>query len=122
MPPSTLEKFLSVPDIAESLGVTPEKIHGWIASGELTAINTTQNRIVVPPCLPSAEGEQLTEQYVDSVLPSCYRRLYFPGNLRAMEMRRKIRPSELERTDFELALIKKLNKLSGCKEVVSCLV
>ena len=40
---TSIEKLHSIPDIAESLGVTKEKVRAWIKAGELKAINTTQN-------------------------------------------------------------------------------
>ena len=40
--PATAREYLTTSDIAEMLGVAIDKVHGWLASGELRAINVAQ--------------------------------------------------------------------------------
>ena len=55
-------------------------------------------------------GEIEAEEYLDSTLPHRYRELYWPGMQRAADMVRKVLPSDIAQRDWELELLKSIDR------------
>lgn len=83
---------------------------GWI---ELYGERHIDARIVMVPAMSTAAGEIAAEQYIETILPDCYRRLYWPGNLRAAAMMRVVHPSDIARRNHELELLRSID--SACE-------
>ncbi len=75
---------------------------GWI---EAFAEKHVDVRIEIVPCMTTPAGAILAEEYVELSLPKKYRDIYWPGNRRAAEMMRVVRPSDIARRDFELDVL-----------------
>ena len=58
-------------------------------------------------------GEIQAEEYVESSLPKRYRDVYWPGNLRAADMMRVVRPTDVVRRDYDLELLRAIQQLGS---------
>ena len=79
---------------------------GWI---EAYADKHIDVRIEIAPYITTPEGELLSEEYIELMLPKRYREMYWPIRRRAAGQVRKILPSDLERRDWEIDLLKAID-------------
>ena len=78
-------------------------------------------KIVNVPHLPGPEGERLTEEYLDSVLPYWARQVFYPGMARCRGNILKITPVDIVERELTLELLRILDGLSTSEsEVVIC--
>ena len=68
-------------------------------------------RIVIAPYTTTPEGERLAEEYVELTLSQRYRDLYWPGMIRAADMVRVIRPSDIVQHNWNLDLLRSIKRL-----------
>lgn len=80
---------------------------GWI---EVFAERHVDVRIQIAPHMSIPEGERLAEEYIEAALPARFRDLYFPGFLRAADLARVIKPSDIERCTFNVELVRILER------------
>lgn len=67
-------------------------------------------RIVMMPMVDgSSHGEILAEEWLERSVPDCYRRIFWPGNVRATAMHERVRPSNIAVGETELALLRCLD-------------
>lgn len=71
----------SVKSVAERLGVKPDTVRGWIASGELTAINVSQTRGTLPRWRISPEALAEFEAGRCTIKPRKTKQPKSPANL-----------------------------------------
>jgi len=76
---------------------------GWI---EAFAEKHVDVRIEMVPHMTTSAGEILAEEYVELSLPKRYQDIYWPGNRRAADMMRVVRPSDIVQRDYELDLLR----------------
>lgn len=76
---------------------------GWIES---FADRHVDIHIAIMPRMETAEGQIAAEQFLETNLPHRYKSLYWPGNRRAADMVRTIRPSDAARLEWNLAFLK----------------
>jgi hypothetical protein len=72
--------------------------------------NTTVHVGIMPHVAP--EGERLAAEFFEQNLPQRYRNLYWPGNLKAADVVRSVKPSDLLRRRVELDVLKAVDRLA----------
>ena len=65
--------------------------------------------IATRPDTTSAEGEQLADEYMELCLPTRYREIYWPINLRATEMIRTITPEDIAWHEWQLEMLQSIS-------------
>ena len=82
---------------------------GWI---EVFSEGNIQVHIEIAPHCPTVVGEELSEDFVEAVIPSPYKTVYFPGFLRAAAQVKKLRPSTVAKSLFVKSVLTELRELS----------
>ena len=75
---------------------------GWL---EAYAEKHVDIRIEMLQYMATPEGQILAEEYLKNSLPYRYRQLYWPGQRRAADLVRKIRPSDLDEIHSNLKVL-----------------
>ena len=86
---------------------------GWI---EVFAEKHFDVRIEIVPYMTTEPGEIQAEEYVELSLPKRYRDVYWPGNRRAADMMRVVRPTDIVRRDYDLELLRAIQQLGNQQE------
>jgi hypothetical protein len=86
---------------------------GWL---EAFADKHVDVRIAIMPAMKTPEGELAAERYVESSLPRRYRDVYWPGNRRAADMLRVVRPSDIAWREYDLDLLRAIQQLGNAQE------
>ncbi len=81
---------------------------GWL---ECFAERHVDVKIVMPPYVRGAEGERVTDEWLDLTLPKRFADLRWPILRRAAEMLRVIRPTGILRREADLALLRTLDRI-----------
>lgn len=67
--------------------------------------------IVNAPFIGTVAGEVLAEQYLDATLPHRMAAIYCPGNRRAADSARIVRPSDIAAAKLDVAIARTLSEL-----------
>lgn len=67
-------------------------------------------RFIMAPYIGTAAGEIAAEQYIESIIPQCYRDVYWPCNKRAAAMIQRIKPSDIVRRNGNMELLRSIER------------
>ena len=87
--------------------------YGWL---EAFAEKHVDVRIEMVPQVTTQAGEILAEEYVELSLPRRYRDVYWPGNRRAADMMRVVRPSDIAWREYHVELLRAIQQLGDKQE------
>ena len=62
------------------------------------------------PHTTTAKGELLAQEYIQRILPKPFRDVYWPNLKRSADLLRTIRPSDIARRDWELEMLKSIER------------
>lgn len=86
---------------------------GWIEAFGEKHIDV---RIEMVPYVTTQPGEILAEEYVETSLPKRFRDVYWPGDRRAADMLRVVRPCDIAWREYDVGLLRAIQELGKTQE------